>query len=338
MKVAVFNGAGKPITIEDVPDDRLGPTDVRLEVGRCGICGSDISLTSGSPFDYATGMRLGHETAGTVIETGREVSSLKVGDRVAVLPTGFCGQCESCRAGRPLFCSTGRIQFGGFGERMVIAERSGFRFPESVSMAEGALVEPIACGRKAMRMARMQKGDSVLVMGAGSMGMAAIYWARQLGAGQIVVATRTAVRHELALAIGADTAISMSDDPEGIARVIPAPDIVVETAGKPGLVHQAAERVRIGGSVISLGMCVVGDPIVPAFNAFRDATLHFPVAYTPEDYIETIRAFDADRMRPGVVVTETIPLAGVPALIEEMRGPHGHLKVQIVPNGACGHG
>jgi (R,R)-butanediol dehydrogenase/meso-butanediol dehydrogenase/diacetyl reductase len=189
-----------------------------------------------------------------------------------------------------------------------------------------------------MRVARLQKGDSVLVMGAGSMGMAAIYWARQLGAGKIVVATRTAVRHELALAIGADVAISLADDPDGIARAIPAPDFVVETAGKPGLIHDAIARVRIGGAVISLGMCVVGDPIIPAFNAFREATLHFPVAYTPEDYIETIRAFDADRVRPGVIVTETVPLAGLPALIEDMRGPHAHLKVQIVPGEGCSHG
>jgi (R,R)-butanediol dehydrogenase/meso-butanediol dehydrogenase/diacetyl reductase len=338
MKVAVFHGAGKPIAIEDVPDDPLGPGDVRIEVGRCGICGSDISMTSGSGFDYAAGMRLGHETAGTVIEVGRDAASLKVGDRVAVLPTGFCGRCDNCRSGRPLFCAHGRIQFGGFGERMVITETSGFRFPASVSMAEGALVEPIACGRKAMRVARMEKGDSVLVMGAGSMGMAAIYWARQLGAGRIVVATRTAVRHELARTVGADVAISLADDPEGIARVIPAPDIVVETAGKPGLVHAAIERVRIGGTVISLGMCITGDPIIPAFNAFRDATLHFPVAYTPEDYTETIRAFDADRVRPGVIVTETLPLGAVPALIEEMREPHDHLKVQIVPHGGCAHG
>ncbi|MCB2061657.1 MAG: alcohol dehydrogenase catalytic domain-containing protein, partial [Novosphingobium sp.] len=174
MRVAVFNGAGNPITIEDVEDAPLGPGDVRIEIGRCGICGSDISLTSGSPFDYATGSRMGHESAGTVIEVGSGVTSLKVGDRVSVLPRGFCGKCANCRAGRPLFCETGPNCVGGFGERLVITESSGFRFPDSVSMAEGALVEPVACGRRAFRMSRLEKGASVLVMGAGSMGLAAV--------------------------------------------------------------------------------------------------------------------------------------------------------------------
>lgn len=335
MKVAVFNGGGRPITLEDVPDDPLGPADVRIRVERCGICGSDISMTSGSPFDYAAGCRLGHETSGEVIETGRDVHSLRTGDRVAVFPTGFCGSCDTCRAGRPLFCENGRFQFGGFGERMVITVSSAFRFPESVSFAEGALVEPVACGRRALRMARFQKGDTMLVIGGGSMGMAAIYWARQMGAGRIVAATRTDARHETLLAIGADAAVTVSDDdPGAIARAFETPpDFVVESIGKPGVLHQAAQEVRIGGGVISLGMCIAQDAVLPVLNSFREVTMFFPVSYSPEDFVETIRAFDADALRPATMVSETIGLSALPALIEEMRGPHGHQKVQIVPDG-----
>lgn len=333
MRVAVFNGPGKPITIEDVADDPLGPGDVRLEVGRCGICGSDITFTSGSGFDYPTGCRLGHETAGTVIETGSAVTSFRIGDRVSVFPRGFCGNCNSCRAGRPMFCEHGPGQSGGFGERLVITETSGFRFPDSVSIAEGALVEPIACGRRAFHMARMRKGETVLVLGAGSMGLAAVYWARQMGAGRIVVATRTAARHEIALAMGADAAVSTSDkDPDTFTRALPAPpDIVVEATGKAGMLQLAVEKVRTGGSVVSLGMCVAADPIVPAFNAFQEVSMFFPIAYSGEDFTETVRAFDAGTIRPEVMVTETMELSRLPALIEEMRGEHSHLKVQIVP-------
>ncbi|MFA7603248.1 MAG: alcohol dehydrogenase catalytic domain-containing protein [Novosphingobium sp.] len=333
MRVAVFNGAGKPIAIENIADDPLAPGSVRIEVGRCGICGSDISLTSGSAFDYAPGSRMGHETAGTVIEVGRDVTGLRVGDAVAVLPHGFCGDCPPCRAGRPLFCEAGTQQFGGFGERMVVTENSAFRFPASVSMAEGALVEPIACGRRAFRMARLAKGDSVLVIGAGSMGMAAVYWARQMGAGRIVVLTRTAARHAIALAMGADAAVSLADDPEALDRALPAPpDCVVEAIGRPGALGEAVARVRTGGTVVSLGMCTGHDPVVPAFNAFREVTMVFPVGYAPDDFSETVRAFDAGRIRPRVAVTETVPLSRLPALVEEMRGPNDHLKVQIVPH------
>ncbi len=334
MRVAIFNGAGKPISIEDVADDPLGPHDLRIEVGRCGICGSDVSMTSGSPFDYATGVRLGHEIAGTVIEAGSQVTRCKVGDTVSVFPTGFCGQCAMCKGGRPLFCQQGRMQFGGFGERMVITESSAFLFPSRVTMAEGALVEPIACGRKALRMARLEKGEDVLVLGGGSMGMAAIWWARRMGAGRIVVATRSAARHETLRAIGADEAVIVSDeDPEAIPRAFAAPPrIAVELIGKPGQLHFATQQVGLGGAVVSLGMCTAGDPVIPAFNSFRDVTMHFPVSYTEEDWIETIRSFDADEVPAETMVSETVPLSGLPALIEEMRGAHSHQKVQIVPN------
>jgi threonine dehydrogenase-like Zn-dependent dehydrogenase len=200
-------------------------------------------------------------------------------------------------------------------------------------MAEGALVEPIACGRRAWRMARLEKGDSVLVIGAGSMGMAAVYWARAMGAGRIVVVTRTDARHAVAIAMGADEAVSMVGDPEALDRALPMPpDFVVEGTGKPGALGDAVARVRTGGTVVSLGMCTKHDPLVPAFTAFREATLIFPVGYTPEDFSETVRAFDAGRIRPGVAVTETIALPGLPALVEEMRGPNDHLKVQITPH------
>jgi (R,R)-butanediol dehydrogenase/meso-butanediol dehydrogenase/diacetyl reductase len=333
MRVAMFHGAGRPITIEDVADDPLPSGSVRIAVGRCGICGSDVSMTSGSPFDYAAGSRLGHESAGTVIELGKGVSRLRLGDRVSVLPRGFCGGCVHCRAGRPLFCTTGPNQTGGFGERLVITETSGFRFPASVTMGEGALAEPIACGRRAMRMARLQPGDSLLVLGAGSMGLAAIYWARRLGAGRIVVATRTPARHATALAMGADVAVSTGgDDPDALARAMPEPaDIVVEAAGKPGMVMAAAEQARLGGTVLSLGMCPSADHVVPALNTFRELSILFPLGYSPEDFTETLRAFDADAIRAGAMIGETLPLDRLPALIEQMRGPHDHLKTQIAP-------
>jgi (R,R)-butanediol dehydrogenase/meso-butanediol dehydrogenase/diacetyl reductase len=328
MKVAVFHGAGKSITIEAVADDPLGPHDLRIEVGRCGICGSDVSMTSGSPFDYATGMRLGHETAGTVIEVGKAVTRCKLGDHVAIIPRGFCGACPPCRAGRVLFCETGPMHMGGFGERVVVRESAAFPFPAKVSMAEGALVEPIACGRRAMRMARLEPGASVLVLGGGSMGMAAVFWARAMGAGRIVAATRTPARHETLCAIGADAAVTSEELGSAFAE---PPDIVVEAIGQPGMLHVATERVRPGGAVVSLGMCTAHDPVLPAFNAFREVSLHFPLSYSPDDFIETIRAFDAARFRPEVMVSEMMPLSALPALIEEMRGHHSHHKVQIAP-------
>jgi len=170
------------------------------------------------------------------------------------------------------------------------------------------------------------------------MGMAAIYWARRMGAGRVIAATRTSVRHDILRAIGADVAVATSDDPEALQRALPvAPDVVVECIGKPGELQRASELVRTGGDVISLGMCTVHDPVVPAFSAFREVSLHFPICYTPEDFAETLNAFDADEIRPEIMVSEVFGLDDVPSLIEQMRGPHDHLKIQIDPTITCSH-
>ena len=333
MQVAVFQGPGQ-ISIEEAAEGELSDHDVRIAIARCGICGSDVSMTSGSPFDYEHGKALGHEFAGEVIERGRLASKFKIGDKLAVLPSGPCGNCAMCLQGRPLFCTNGRNLFGGFGERMVLPERAGFLLPGSVSLAEGALVEPMACGRRALRIGRMQRGDRVLVLGAGNMALAVIYWARRQGAGRIVVASRSARRDAIVMAMGADAVLRLDDpDPEALNRALGGPpDIVAECVGKPGMIALAIDKVRLGGSVLSMGMCSMPETIVPAMNTFKEVSLHFPLAYSIEDFAETIRAFDAGTVRPGDMVSATIALDELPAMLETMRGPHEHLKVQVVPN------
>lgn len=333
MKAAVFNGAGQPITIDDVPEAEVAMGEVRIRVERCGICGSDVSMTSGSAFDYAPGRQIGHEVAGEVIEIGPGVTSLRMGDRVAVMPVGVCGTCASCREDQPLHCLNKKRLGGGFGERMVVPALSALRMPGSLSFADGALVEPMACGRKALRIAGMRQGDTVLVLGAGSMALAIVYWARLQGAGRIVVASRSAKRDEIVMAIGADATLRLGDeDPQAILRTLQrAPDIVAECVGKPGLLQRAVELAKRGGQVLSMGMCAAPDTIVPAFGSFREVSIHFPLAYSRADLVETIRAFDSGKARPDAMVSTTIGLFELPAMIEQMRGPHEHMKVQVAP-------
>lgn len=339
MKVAIFNGAGKPVTIEERPEERPGPGDVLLSIGRCGICGSDISMTSGSAFDYATGRPIGHEFAGEVIELGRDVSGIKVGDRLACIPSGPCGKCEMCRSGRALFCTMGHSLFGGFGERKAIPATAGFRLPDSVSMAEGALVEPMACGRRALRLAGMQKGDRILILGAGNMALSMIYWGRLLGVGKIVVVSRSDKRDEIVRTIGADATIRLDDEDPGAveAALGGAPDIIAECIGKSGMLQLAIDKAPIGGTVLSLGMCTMPDPVIPALNSFKEVSLHFPIGYSFEDFTETIRTFDAGTFRPEEMVSDTISLDRLPAMLDEMREPHPHLKIMVDPHLECSH-
>jgi threonine dehydrogenase-like Zn-dependent dehydrogenase len=340
MRVAVFNGAEKPITIEERPEEKLGPGDVRLEIGRCGICGSDISMTSGSAFDYETGRAIGHEFAGEVIEVGKDVTGIRTGDRLAVIPSGPCGTCAMCLAGRALFCMNGNSLFGGFGERKVIPATAGFPIPPSLSMADGALVEPMACGVRALRMAGMQKGARILVIGAGNMALSVIYWGRLMGAGNIVVASRSDKRDGMVMSFGADATLRIDEeDPAAIEAALGGPaDIVAECVGKPGMLQVAIDKAPIGGTVLSLGMCPRPEPVTAALNSFKEVSLHFPIGYSAADFTETIRQFDAGSIDPEDMVSDTIGLDELPAMIEEMRGPHSHFKVMVDPHRGTAHG
>jgi len=333
MRVAIFHGAGQPLAIEPLATAALGPGDVRIRVSRCGICGSDVAMTSGSPFDFPAGRAMGHEYAGEVIETGALVTRLKVGDRVACLPKAGCGTCDACRRGHTFFCPTGPMLFGGFGDEVVVPQDFAFLLPATVSLAEGALVEPMACGLHGLRMVGMQGGERVLVLGAGSLGLSAVYWARRMGAGRIVVASRSRRREPTLLELGADATHAFDgDDPAALeAQLGGPPDIVVECVGKPGMLHKSVELVRVGGTVLSMGMCVHAETVLPVICAMKEVRMVFPVGYTIGEFVETIRAFDADKVHPELMISDVISLDALPAMLEQMRGPHEHGKVQVDP-------
>jgi (R,R)-butanediol dehydrogenase/meso-butanediol dehydrogenase/diacetyl reductase len=329
----MFHGPGRPLTIEEAPDPRPGPGEVTVRICRCGVCGSDLSMTAhGTIVPYPTG-RLGHEFAGEVVEVGRDVSALKIGDRIAAPPLIPCGQCPECLHGHPFFCPQIRANTGGFGEYMCMPADHPLKLPDSLSMADGALIEPVACGLHALRLARVQGGERLLVLGAGSMALAVIFWARRLNLGRIVVATRSAHRNESVMAMGADAALTLDEaSPEAVAAALGGPpDIVAECVGKPGLLGRASELVRPRGVVLSLGMCMGPDAVVPAICTFKEISLFFPHGYTFGEYVETARAFDTAGLKPEAMVSDVIALEALPATLEELRAGRKSLKVQVDP-------
>lgn len=334
MRVAYFPGAGQPIAIKEVPVPKPGIGDVLLKVGRCGICGSDISMTSGSPFDYPVGCLLGHEYSGVVVELGPGIERLRVGDRVTSMPVSGCGHCPPCLEGRPLFCANLRPLAGGFGDFIVVAERTAIVLPKSLSLADGALVEPMACGRHALHMAGFAEGQRLLVLGAGTMALAMVFWARLKGAAEIRVLSRSAHRRDIALAMGADSYHSSeADDPAELSRLRASqPDVVAECVGKPTMLTEAVDIVRRSGTVISMGMCVSPEPLVAARCSFKEARLIFPLGYTVHDFEMTARAFDTGTVDPEWMVSETISLDALPKTIEQMRAGAVSLKILVDPS------
>jgi len=189
MKAAVFSEPGAPLTVESVADPEPGPADLILKVHACGICGTDLHWSDNA--DPSVGWRhlergavMGHEFSGEVVEVGKDAGSgWKIGDRVTAQPFSGCGRCPACLAGRAYRCQsvTNRAslaQPGAYAEYTRVGANASFRLPEAASFDEGALVEPLAVGLNAVEKARMQPGDTVLIVGAGPVGLAVATWCR----------------------------------------------------------------------------------------------------------------------------------------------------------------
>ena len=331
MKAAVFDAERERVEIQSLPDPRPGADELLVRICRCGVCGSDVSMTSPGAFKFQTG-RFGHEYAGEVIEVGAAVRSHRVGDRIAAIPVIGCGSCEACARGNPLLCPSQASSMFGFGELAVIPPKVAIRLPSSLSFADGALIEPFACGLHAMRLARLEPGARVLILGAGSMALAAAYWARKLGAGRIVVLSRSTRRRESVLAMGADAVLGF--DPDDQARVPEVlggrPDVVADCVGKPETIPLAATLARGGGTVLGMGMCTQPVTVLPALFNFSGLHLIFPIGYTANEFEATARTFDAGRIDPAAIVSDVIPLEQLPARLDAMRrGDGGGLKVHV---------
>ena len=332
MKAAIYPGQGKPIVIEELPNPQPGPDDLLIKVHRCGVCGTDLSFTKGAMFDFGPG-QFGHEYAGEIVEVGRNVSDWKVGERIAVLPSVACGECQSCRAhGNNVLCQASPAKaMVGFAELATVPTSVATRLPSTLSMADGALIEPLAISLYGVELAQIRPGDRVLVLGGGTVALYAIYWARRLGAGRIVAMSRSARRKDLALEMGADAFISYGDNEIGeVAEALGgAPQFVFECVGAEGMLGKSVMHAAQFGKIVSLGFCTSPDAIIPGIASYKCVSMQFAVGYSMKQFLYIADQMDKGRCDPKAIITNEIPLTELPAMFDVLRGPNNETKVHV---------
>lgn len=333
MKAAVCYGSGQPILVQDRPGPAPGPGDVVVRVERCGICGSELHLNDGPPRSFPDGMVMGHEFAGEIVALGRDVKGLRVGQRVAAYPAVGCGRCAACVQGNWILCPDAlRIQ-GGFAEFACLPAVAAVPLSDHLTAADGALVEPLTVSLYGVRLAAIQPGDRVLVLGAGTIALGAIYWAKRLGAGSVVAMSRSERRADLAKRMGADGFVRYgeSEHAEVRAALSGAADHVFECVGAPGFLARGIEHVAPFGQVVSLGFCTAPDPILPSIAGFRGASLKFPVGYSLKDFTYVARSMLDGPVDPKIMISKVVGLTEFPATFERLLGANDENKVQIDP-------
>ncbi len=341
MRAALFKEMSKPLAIEAIADPVPGPHDLILRVRNCGICGSDLHMTEPtSIMPLALGSVMGHEFAGEIVEIGSAVKGLwKSGDRVAGFPYICCGDASPCRNlsfGSAMPCSKGipiglGQSHGAYAEFVRIGSNGAYKLPDSVSFREGALVEPLAVGLHAVDMAKMERGATVLVIGAGPVGLAVMLWAKFLGARHVIVSERAETRRAFAATFGATDAIDPAQPlvPQVEKIAGRAPDIIFECVGAPGLIGQTMMEAPRGGKIVIAGVCQQPDTIMPLLGIIKELNLQFVLGYRPADFDYVIAMIAKDRIDVSPMVTDIIDLDELPAAFEALRKPVHQCKVML---------
>lgn len=333
MKAAIYPGQGRPIVIEEVPDPQPGAGEVVIRVDRCGICGTDLSFTRGGIFDFGAGVQFGHEYSGEIVAVGRSVADFKLGKRIAVLPSVACGECESCRThhNNVLCQKSPGTAMVGFAEMAKVPVSVATKLPATLSMTDGALIEPLAISLYGVKLAQIEPGDRVLVLGGGTVALYAIYWARRLGAGRIVAMSRSARRKDLSLAMGANAFVPYGENEIGEVKEAlgGSPRFVFECVGAEGMLSKAVMHVGQFGKIVSLGFCTSPDPIIPGIASYKCAAMQFAVGYSMKEFLYIADQMDKGHCDPKAIVTGTTTLADLPATMDRLRGPNTETKVHV---------
>jgi len=231
-----------------------------VRVHACGICGTDIHILHG---EYIVKFPVipGHEFSGEIVEIGSEVTNVSVGDRVTIDPNIVDHTCHFCRRGQIHLCenlSAVGVNFdGGFAEYCVVPAVQAYKVPDSVSLDEAAMTEPLACCIHGIDRAGIRPGDTMVVLGAGAIGNMLMQLARNAGAACVIVSEPHENKRELAKKMGADVAIDPST--EDVASVIAeltrvGADVVVESAGRVETAELAPKLARRGGTILQFGV------------------------------------------------------------------------------------
>ena len=219
----------------------------------------------------------------------------------------------------------------GFAELALVPTSVAVRLPSTLSMADGAVIEPLAVSLYGIRLAHIEPGDRVLVLGGGTVALYAIYWARRLGAGRIVAMSRSTRRKNLALEMGADAFIAYGDNEIGdVTEALGgSPRIVLECVGAEGMLQKAIMHASAFGKVISLGFCTAPDPLIPAMASYKCISMQFAVGYSMKEFLYIADQMDKGHCDPKAIVTNEIPLSSLPDMLTQLRGPNDETKVHV---------
>jgi L-iditol 2-dehydrogenase len=340
MKAAVLHGR-EDVRVEEIAEKPLAPGEVRVRIGAALTCGTDLKV-------YRRGYHarmltppcvFGHEFAGVISEVHPETARWKMGDRVVAANSAPCGQCFLCQAGQENLCADLLFLNGAYAESIVVpsrlAEKNLIGLKPATAFVDAALTEPLACVVQGIDDLNLRRGERVLILGAGPIGLFAVALAHQAGT-DVMVAGRGESRLALARRLGASAVVDMAgrEDLEAAMRDAAANarfDAVFEAVGKPAAWEAATRLVRPGGRVNFFGGCPTGTTVSLDTGRIHYSALTLLASFhhTPRTIRRALELIESGVIRAADFVDGRSSLEELPGLFQSMAAGNRAVKTLI---------
>lgn len=339
MKALVYEGPWQ-MPVREIPAPEPAAGEVIVSVKATGVCGSDVHGFTGSTGRRIAPMVMGHEFSGEITAVGDGVTAHKAGDRVVVQPIITCGQCANCLAGMPNICTNRRglgmmTTNGSNADAVAVPEQLLYDLPAEVPWEQGALIEPLSVAMHAANMSPIRLMDTVVILGAGTIGLLTLLACRLKGAGAVIVSDLSAHRLDVARKLGATAAVNPAKEDLGeIVRKFAGPagaPIVIEAVGITATAKQSLELVKAGGHVTWIGNAAPTIEIGMQQIVTREITVRGVYAFNVE-FGRAIEAIRSGRVDVTPVIEQVKPLEAGPQVFHDLaKGTLDAIKVVLTP-------
>jgi len=337
MRASVLRD-GRMVYRDDVPDPVPESGQVLVAVRACGICGSDLHFAAhgakvlemgdrvaggsgGMHVDLERDVFMGHEFSAEILEVGPDTETHAAGTLVTSIPVLL-----SAKGVEPIVYSNTTL--GGYAERMLLSALLLQPIPNGLDLRHAALTEPMAVGLHAVNKSNITPGETALVLGCGPIGIAIIAALRARGIETIVAADFSSKRRELATTIGARQAL---DPAHGSPFDTVKPVVVFEAIGVPGIIDDVLLRARPGTRLVVAGVCMQPDTVHPFFAIAKEINVQFVLAYTPEEFTQSLRAIAEGDIDVAPMITGEVGLDRVGQAFDDLADPERHCKILVTP-------
>ena len=343
MKAAVLYGK-QDVRLEEVPTPVPDPGEVVLKIQAALTCGTDLKVfRNGS---HARMLRpptlFGHEFSGVIETVGPGDNHWRAGMRVVAANSAPCRSCFFCQKGQPNLCQDLLFVNGAYAEFLLlparIVQENLLEIPPGLSFQGAALTEPVACVVRGIQAAKPASGETVVILGAGAIGLLFVQLVSRAGA-RVVVLGKGEKRLKTAAECGAESALDASLCPDPIAALKKetpqnmGADLVIEAVGRPAAWLQALQVVRPGGRVLLFGGCPSGTEVPLDTKRFHydELTLLCAFHHTPEAIRQALRLIADGSVWPEKLITHQAPLSELPTLLKQMLTKQDGIKTAILP-------